>query len=112
MTTTTPRRHELIVGEIRLVSVDMRGKLDEGELLDGVPAIIEMDTTDLSISNQGVSTEELVINKLSVPIGQAIQFKVSGAVAGTKYRIKITVSTDSDPAQTLIVYVGLSGVAE
>ena len=90
------------VGEIRNVAVDMRGKLDSGELLSGAPTIDEEVTSDLTFANASVNTAVLRINGRNVPVGQAVQFRVSGGVAGTKYSIRVTVSTDATPSQNLI----------
>jgi hypothetical protein len=60
----------------------------------------------LTISNAAVNTAALTINDITVAIGDAVQFKVLGqAVANSPYTLKITVSTDSTPAQTKIGYV-------
>ena len=88
-------------GATRLVSVSLTGQLDSGELLTGTPTIVEVTTTDLTLSNKAVSTAELTISGRTVAIGQAVQFKVVGGTAGTKYTIRITVATDSSPAQSL-----------
>ena len=93
--------------EERLVSVSLAGKLDSGELLTGTPTIVEVTTSDLTLANKAVSTAQLTISGRTVAIGQAVQFKVSGGTAGTTYTIRITVTTDSTPAQTLVLDVVL-----
>lgn len=94
--------------EVRNVAVNYVGKLDVGELLTGTPTVAEIDTTDLTFANIGVSTVALTIAGVSVPLGRAAQFKVSGGVAGTKYRIRVTATSDAVPAQILIVILILN----
>ena len=96
---TAPQINHKTVSEVRNDAVSFAGKLDVGELLTGTPTIPAV--TDLTFSNKVVSTAALTINGVSVPIGEAVQFKVSGGVAGKRYTIQISCATDATPAQTL-----------
>lgn len=90
--------------EVRNVAVSFSGKLDDGELLTGTPTVTEVSPSSpqaLSFSNIAVNTAALTINGVTVPIGEAVQFSLSGGVANTAYTIKIAVGTDATPAQTL-----------
>ncbi len=100
-----PVSHTVEVGEIRNVSIDMRGKLDAGELVTGIPTIAEITTTDLSFANNAFNTGDVTINGSVCATGQAVLFKVSGFLSGVKYRIRVTATTTATPAQTLIEYV-------
>ncbi len=103
---TAPQRPTSVPGNEDLHSVSAVGQLDSGELVASVTDVVEVTTTDLTISNKAVSTTELTINNLAVAIGKAIQFKVVGqVVANSPYRLKVTVVTDSTPAQTKNWYV-------
>ena len=103
---TAPERPVTAVGETNLFSVSFVGVLDSGESLTGTPTVTEVGTSDLTIENKVVSTTSLTINGKSVAAGKAVQFKVSGqAVANSPYTVKITVSTDSTPAQTKVKFV-------
>lgn len=103
---TAPQRPVATVGETNNFSVSFAGVLDSGELLTGVPTAIEQTSSDLTISNVAVNTVALVINDIDVAIGLAVQFKVVGhLVANSPYTVKITVGTDSDPAQTKVRYI-------
>ena len=102
---TAPQVQTTDVGEVRLVSVDLRGKLDSGELLTGTPTITEAGSSDLTLSNKSVNTTAKVIRGSTVPIGMAVTFKALGWVAGATYRIKISVATDATPPQTLVEHV-------
>jgi hypothetical protein len=104
--------HVKRVSEVRNVSIDMRGKLDSGESLTGTPTILEEETTDLSFSNSAVNTAIIRINGRNVGIGQAVQFRVSGGVETTQYSIRVTVSTDSTPAQTLVENLSLNVIED
>jgi len=103
---TAPERPVLVPGETRLFSVSYDDALDSGESLTGTPTVEEQTTTDLTITNETVSDTALTIKDKSVPAGRAVQFLVSGQlIANSPYTIKITCSTDSSPAQTLIRFV-------
>ena len=109
---TAPQRHQIAVGEVRNHAVSFADVLDAGELLTGTPTVAEQTTSDLTISNEAVSTSALTINHNTVPAYEAVQFSVSDQKAATAYKIKITVSTDATPAQTLVKYVEFDGVTE
>lgn len=105
MGVTNTKKIQVSVGSTRHAAIDMRSMLDSGELLTGTPAIVEVTTSDLSITNKAVNTSEIQVNGKAVEIGGAVQFTVSGHVSdggedgeGT-YRIRVTVSTDA--SQTL-----------
>ena len=105
---TAQERPVAVPGETNLCSVSLVGILDSGELATGTPTVTEVTTTDLTITSIAVSTAELTINNKAVAVGKAIQFKVVGQlVANSPYTLKITVATDSTPAQSKIVFVKL-----
>ena len=89
------------VGEVEIVSVGFNN-LDSGELLTGTPTIVEVTSSDLTLGNKAVSTAALTIDDVSYAIGEAVQFSVQGQSAGTRYRIRITVSTDATVARTFV----------
>jgi len=89
------------VGEILNSAVSFSGKLYAGEKLTGTPTVVEVTTTDLTLSSKVVSIAILIVSGVDVPIGEAVQFSVSGGVAGTLYTVNISVGTDATPAQTL-----------
>lgn len=107
-----PQRHFKHVSEVRNVAIDMRGKLDVGELLLDPPVITEEVTSDLSFSSAAVNTTALTINGRVVAIGKAVQFTVSGGVAEEEYSIRVQVNTDSTPAQTLIENIDLDVIED
>lgn len=91
------------VGETNNVSVSFADVLDEGELIAGTPVVIELTTSDLTIENKRVNTAAVVMGEQTIAIGKAVQFSVSGqGTANTPYTIKITATTDSDPAQVKV----------
>lgn len=89
---TAPQRPTILVGEIRGVSVNFTGKLDQGELLTGTP-VITPDPADLTCSSPRVSTTALAINGRTVAIGKAVQFTITGGTADTEYTVTVTVLT-------------------
>lgn len=103
---TARERPVTAAGETNLFSVSFDGVLDSGETITGTPTATEETSSDLTISNVTASSTALTINNVSVAIGRAVQFKVVGQLVATRdYTIKITVVTDSSPAQTKIKYV-------
>lgn len=109
MTHTASQIPSMVVGETKNAAVDFTQVLDSGEALTGTPLVVELTTTDLTITNKAVNTAVVSILGESVAIGKAVQFSVTGVVAGTTYEVSITVTTDSTPAQTLVKKVRLLG---
>ena len=92
---------EKTVSEVLNAAVNFSGKLSSGEKLTGTPVVVEVTTTDLTLGSKVVSTAIVEISGIDVPIGEAVQFSVSGGVAGTTYTVNVSCTTDSTPAQTL-----------
>ncbi len=108
-----PQCHSKTVSEARNVAVSMEGKLDDGELLTGVPTVNEVTTTDLVLSNKVISTSDLELNGKLVPAGRAIQFGVTGGLADTDYIIFMQAAgTDSTVSQTPTAEIVLSVEAD
>jgi len=111
------RIHTKKVSEAETFSVNCTPRLDTGELVASV-VVAEVDTADLTISNEAVSTAALDIedkdgNDVEVAIGKAIQYHVTATgTAETLYKIKLTLTTDSTPARVLINYVRLKVIAD
>lgn len=99
---TAPQRGTKLASEVRNVAVSFVGKLDVGENLTGLPTVVEVGSADLTISNVAVSLVELTINDVKVAAGRAVQCRVSGGVAGTRYVLRVTATSNATPAQTLI----------
>lgn len=106
-----PEYREKAASEVRNVSLDLSGKLDDGELLTGTPTVEPVSPSDLTIANAGLNTAAITINGNEVAISKAVQFRVSGGTVG-KHRIRVTVSTNSTPVQTLIGVVSLRVIAD
>lgn len=100
------------VSAARNIAVDFIDQLDAGEVLTGTPTVTEVTTSDLTLSNKIINTAELTINDRTVAIGKAVQCKVTGGTAYRTYKIKISVGTNSTPAQTLIAIIELRIEAE
>ena len=105
--TRAPQHQTKAVSESRNVAVDFGGKLDSGELLTGTPTISiaspSVSPEDMTITSPIVNTSILTVNGVSVPVGEAVQFHVSGGiVANSPYTIHISCGTDATPAQTLV----------
>jgi len=103
---TAPQQPVAAVGETNNFAVSFAGVLDDGELLTGTPSVAEVTTSDLSISSPTLNTIALAIDNESVAISEAVQFRVSGQqTSGSPYTLKITVTTDSTPAQTKVKWI-------
>jgi len=89
-------------GSVRNVAVSFSSLLDTGEALTGTPTVT---ATGLTISGEIVNIDVIDIEGVSVPIGEAVQFTVSGGVDATQYTISIVVS--SDAGQTFLENVYL-----
>lgn len=110
MAITLREKHYISVGSTRLVAIGFTDWLDAGVLLTGTPTIVEVGTTDLTITNKAINTGTIVVDDITCLAGQAVQFLVTGAVAGTTYTIKVIVGTTSMPAETEVFNITLIGV--
>lgn len=88
------------VAEVRNAVVDFQGKLSAGELLTGTPTVTCV-PTGLTFSSIVVNTAAVVVNGITAAIGEAVQFRISGGTAGTRYTLVIGCGTNATPAQTL-----------
>ena len=103
---------DVSVGATRIISVDLTDDLDlfpSPTLLTGTPMIVEVTTTDLTLASKAVSTAALSINGRTVAIGKAVQFTGAGFVDGVTYTIRVTVSTDSTPAEVIVYDLKVKG---
>lgn len=92
--------------EVRTFVVDFRHKLLAEELLSGTPTVVEVTTSDLTISEETLTVSPLdPIGKIFIPTDQAVRFLVAGGTAGTEYTIRVTATTDD--GQTLIQEITL-----
>lgn len=111
MPNTAPQRRTKTVGETRNVAVSFVDVLDASELLTGTPTVLEVTSTDLTLTNKAVNAQAMTVNGVACLAGQVVTFTVAGGVAGTTYDIRITVSTNASNAQTLQATVRLKVVA-
>ena len=117
MTVEAPQLYEIGTSAARNAIVDFTDELDAGELLTGTPTVDELDTSDLTITNESVNTAELTtypdgpdMPAVTVAIGKAVQFHVTGALAGIAYTLRVLAATDSTPAQSIPQLIRLLGV--
>lgn len=94
---------QMSVGDTETFGIDYTGWLDSGELLTGTPTVVEVISTDLTISNKVISTVLLtILDESDVAIGAAVQFVVSGQLTGITYTVRVTIGTDATPARTIV----------
>lgn len=96
----------LTEGETQLCYVGFADELRDGELLTGTPTLADANNTgDLTFANQGLNGSEADVSGVTHAASEAVVFKLSGFQASNApYTLKITVSTDSSPARTLVRY--------
>lgn len=111
MSARAPQLPIALVGETLLGACSFVRLLDAGELLTGTPTVEEITTADLTIASATVNNVALVVNGEAAAVGQAVQWAMSGQVAGTRYTLRVTCSTDSVPAQTRIGIVSFRAAA-
>ena len=98
-------RFYISVGDTETVSINYTDHLDGDELLTGTPTVAEVTTSDLTLQNKIVNTEEYTEARTgnTVEAGKAVQFSVSGGtVSNSPYTIRITVTTDATPSRTFV----------
>ena len=92
-------------GATRMVSVSYLAWL-EGlggtASLTGTPTVVEVTTSALTLSDKAINSVALKINGKTNPVGKAVRFKVvtPSNGSGTTYRVRITATTDSTPAES------------
>jgi hypothetical protein len=89
-------------GETRTIVVAFTDKLRGIEALAGTPTAEEVGTSDLTITDVALTTEDKTIRGQTIPTLKAVQFSVSGGTAREDYTIRVTATGDTSPIQTLI----------
>jgi len=92
MAVTLEQINIISAGDVRTGGIDYTPDLGDAEVISTV-SVAEVTTTDLSFSGEAVlSAEEEILNR-TVAIGKGVKFSISGAAAGTNYRLRVTVTT-------------------
>jgi len=109
MPRTLDQRYTLSYGSTRLVRVDLTEQLQAGASLSGTPTVAEITTSELTIASAAVNTASYTdkVTGSTVAVGKGVQFTVEGG-DNAEYRVRITVSTNSSPAETIVRDVLLS----
>lgn len=89
-------------GATRTHKIDYTDWLDGTALLTGTPTVAEVTTSALTIGAAVVNQTAVTINSRTVAIGKAVMFNVTTPAngAGTVYRVRVTASTDDNPANS------------
>lgn len=96
----TLQKKQISAGATRIVSVNyvpwLEGLVGTA-LFTGTPTIVEITTTALTLSQKAYNTSLIRIDKTYVPAYKGVQFKVvtPSNGAGSTYRVRITVTTDT-----------------
>lgn len=88
--------------EVRNGAISLSHLLNTGELLTGTPSV-SATPSGLTFSNAAVNSGILTVKGVSVPIGEAIQFSISGGTSGVVYTCTAVCSTTASPTQTVNV---------
>lgn len=93
--------------ETRTIAVNLGGRLVSDELLTGTPTVVEVGSSDLTISSPALTVADGYFFNSWLIESKAVTFSVAGGTAGQSYLIRVSVTTDADAAQTLIEEVTL-----
>ena len=96
---TARQIHEVTTLEVAVVSVDMRGVLDDAETLTGTPTITPPTGSGLVFTNKTVNSATIEVNGVSLAAGQAVQFKAD-ATAGVVARYELDIVCGTSAGQT------------
>ena len=108
-----PQIRTKYVSEVRAIGVNFTNDLKGSALLSGANAdVVEVTTSDLTISNQGINAAEIEINDRKVATGKAVVALIAGGTAGTRYTLKVGDTTDESPAQALLLECLLDVIAD
>lgn len=88
--------------EIRNMAVSFSGKLKSGKVLASISTVAVSPAGPTTSNSPAVSTAALEIQGKNVPIGEAVQFQVTGGTADNTYTWTITAVDDSSPTETLV----------
>ena len=80
-------------GALDMGALDYTEWLDDPEELSGTPTVVELDSSDLTITDVTRNVGELVILGETVAPNHAVTFKFSGMQAGKNYKLRITADT-------------------
>ena len=78
--------------------------LDTSELLTGVPIVLEIGTSDLTLANKQVNPTTFINNRgKTAEIGKGIQFTIAGGIDGSTYEVEVQCGTNGTIPQILEV---------
>lgn len=88
-------RPAISVNDVEIVGVNFADHLYPGEIITGIPSVVEVNTDVLTISDILINTESYVEAYTSevVGAGEAVLFLITGDTAGD-YTIRVEVDTD------------------
>lgn len=101
----------MLVGETLNAGVSFEAWLATDDALTGTPTVTAS-PSGLTLSNAQINTEIVEINGVSVPIGMAVLFTVTGGAACADYMLTVTSQTTIAPVQTMIAKVRLQVYAD
>lgn len=91
---------------IKIAAASFDGELYPGESLSGTPTVTAS-PAGLTVDSPSINTDPVTIDGVSVAAGRAVLFRVADGQAGKKYVMTVTCSTDSSPAQRLVLECSL-----
>lgn len=98
---TSAQIPRFVVGETRLCEFAFDDALDDGAVLSGTPAVVELTSSDLTIASVSRNSAAITVLGSSRAINTCVTCIVSGHLAATgSYTLKCTVTTDA--GETLV----------
>jgi hypothetical protein len=80
-------------GEKLQVRVSFVELLPDSDTLTGTPTIVEVTTSDLTLSDKEINSTTITVLGEDVAASKAVTCFASGGTAGTTYTIRVTVNT-------------------
>ncbi len=106
MAITLEKIPSISVGATDTIAINFERWLDASETISSA-TVVEVTSSDLTLTNKAVNTEAIVVDGDTVAIGAGVQFSLSGqsATGGAGgdglYRIRVTPTTNSSPARVV-----------
>lgn len=93
--------------EVKNFAVRFDADLVTDEDLTGTPTVVELYTSDLTISNVGLNLAERLVSGLNIAANRAVEFTVAGGTRGQVYTLEVRGGSNATYPQTLTRQVRL-----
>ena len=93
------------VGETVNGAFSFDGRLAPGETISTVAPPVEIGTSDLTITGETPSTEEMEISEKDIPAGRAIVYTLTGVTGNKTYRVRFTITSSAGQVRSGIAKI-------